>query len=189
MTAISNHSTLSCILSVSYTTTHSQHLDHYYCEEVNLWRDVFTDKHRQSLLGTQAGETIHLDGKYCITDRSKSCIYRITRAQWQPPSPPATPVQPRLGRWYPQGFLQGIPGIFPQTMTPFRVLDADTHHLEIDCNHPLAGRELDITLSVEQVTQNMKERGGRCTDWLAKYGANGPGMQCFLEKGEDRLRR
>ena len=137
--------------------------------------------------------TIALDG--VVPPRDERCIHRLPMTSWQPPAAPGDPLLPKAGRWYPQGFIHGVANIFPQTITPMKVIEVDDQTLTVDCNHPLAGRQQEITTAIESVRSLDKERGGRCSAWLEDSLANGPGMQAIeqdrrpdFEESDARLR-
>lgn len=62
--------------------------------------------------------------------------------------------------------------------SPCRCLGREGNHLVFDLNHPLAGRDLNLTAAIVALhPQQQKERGGRCEDWLERISSDGPGMQ------------
>lgn len=168
------------ILSAEYAGHQARHIDHYYCGSVNLWRDFFRPDHLELLLGLREGCSRTLIEGEAIT-YDPSWLLRVRQHQWQPPKHLSYQPLPRVGRWYPQGFLAGVSNIFPQTLQPMRVVAATEKFIEVDCNHPLADIPLSVRVYVESVTGNVKERGGRCADWLEEALADGPGMQLLRE--------
>lgn len=66
----------------------------------------------------------------------------------------------REGRFYPQGILSGLPGIFKENQTPFRCIGIDSQGIRADLNHPMAPYPLSLTLSVQPKTQKAEEGGG-----------------------------
>ena len=69
---------------------------------------------------------------------------------------------PRLGRFYPKGFLVGFSG----NPTPFRCLGMENGRFTADFNHPLAGQALTLEVIVREINQKRGEKGGECQDWL-----------------------
>ncbi len=182
MLTITDKSQVKLELTLQYSSGASNYSDHYYCGDVNMWRDVFSNEHSEKLYGRKAGEHIVLAHNYRLVAAKSSAKKVISKTQWQPPGESKEKCEPRVGRWYPQGYLRDIAGIFPQMIAPFRVVDITTERMTIDYNHPLAGKDVQIEAHILEVSENTKERGGRCTDWLEEAAANGPGMQLFLEK-------
>ena len=173
-----------CILSIEYSTEHSDHLDNFYCNGVNVWRDVFTQKQLDTLTGRELRERFLLEDKLLHASYDTTLQKRLARRHWAPPKKLESPPEPRRGRWYPKGFLQGVGGVYPQMTDPMRILEANDEWLTADLNHPLAGYELRIHLQIAEASTGRKERGGRCHDWISEALDNGPGTQLFLKEGE-----
>ncbi len=169
------------LLEAEYTSPHGRHCEYFYCPQVNLWNDLFTEKQLQRLYSLGPGETTVLENGCRRFDHDPEAVLKIRRSQWQPPETFDRKIEPRLGRWYPQGFVVGLDGVFLQTTAPLRITGLADHHIEIDRNHPLAGRELKVSAIVQQVCEPAKQRGGHSTDWLETMLEDGPGMQISPE--------
>jgi hypothetical protein len=180
MQKLTEDSLARCILSCEYTSHLAQHVDHYYCDSVNLWRDFFPPDQLDILLGMRVGESRILI-KEEQTPYDPSLYVRIRHNQWQPPGNLPTQVKPKVGRWYPQGFVSGVANIYPQTLQPLRIVEVTEENIGVDCNHPLAGTNLTVRVIVEDISSQLKERGGRCVDWIEDALADGPGMQRMHE--------
>lgn len=168
------------ILRTEYSSHGAHHVDHYYCRAVNLWRDFFRPDHLEILIGLHEGSTRTLiDNESIIYDPSWSL--RVRHNQWCPPQNTSYQPQPKPGRWYPQGFLSGVANIYPQTLQPMRIVAVTEDNIEVDCNHPLAGTTVSVSVHVEAISVRDTERGGRCTDWLEEALADGPGMQMLRD--------
>lgn len=188
MTQLSDKARAQLILQLSYGDEGLRCRDHYFCDGVNLWRDSFTVAQLGILTSMRAGDVSTLASGELLAVNPAG-ILKVRRSQWQPPgsrAQGAAAVPPRLWRWYPQGFLHGVANIYPETMLPMRVTGLDETSLEIDCNHPMAGRNVQVTVAVQNVEPVAKERGGRCTDWLEEAMADGPGMQLRPEAAAKR---
>ena len=85
-------------------------------------------------------------------------------------------TEPRVGRFYPKGTLRGFTGIFRENVQPFRCVGLNNGNLTVDFNHPLAGRDLQISAVVGKVDLKETERGGTSNDWM-EVVTTGPGMQ------------
>jgi hypothetical protein len=92
------------------------------------------------------------------------------------------------GRFYPQGLITGLPGVFRGNTIPFRCLEKNARTVVADLNHPLARFTLTVTLKdITWDVQTKAERGGSCMDWIPA-ALSGPGLQagfsrwpaCFL---------
>ena len=104
-------------------------------------------------------------------------MVRVRPAQFQGLDGAGNPLVPRVGRYYPEGLLHGVGGVYQQSTSPCRFLGREGDNLVFDLNHPLAGRDLRLQAEVLQVHPPQKERGGRCEDWLDRVSSDGPGMQ------------
>jgi len=86
------------------------------------------------------------------------------------------------GRFYPQGLITGLPGVFKGNTTPFRCLEKNPRTVVADLNHPLARFLLTITLKdITWEVQTKAERGGSCMDWIPA-ALSGPGLQAGFSR-------
>ena len=83
---------------------------------------------------------------------------------------------PDVGRFYPKGILKGVPGIYRENIQPFRCVQIENGHLQVDLNHPLSGKDLALSAVVGSVDTKAVERGGSSVDWMELL-TTGPGMQ------------
>lgn len=187
MTELSEKTRSQLILTVEYGDGTLQCRDHYFCDSVNLWRDCFTAGQLNSLTGMKSGDICTLASGVLLSV-NPAMYLKVRRSQWQAPMGTAagsSAPDPLLWRWYPQGFLRGVSNVYSESILPMRITAVDESHIAVDCNHPLAGRELQVTVEVKDVEPLDKERGGRCTDWLEEAMANGPGMQLRPMRAEE----
>ena len=92
-------------------------------------------------------------------------------------------VEPRCGRFYPQGFFHGAHGVVREVLEPVRIMALDTQTMRVDLNHPLARFPLQVQCRLSRVLPGSDRRGGRCTsplDDLVRY----PGLVAPLPDGE-----
>ncbi|SHO46483.1 class I SAM-dependent methyltransferase [Desulfopila aestuarii] len=185
MNRINQDSIARIILRTEYSSNEARHIDHYYCGSVNLWRDFFRPDHLELLTGMREGcSRTLIDGETITYD--PSWRLKVRSDQWRPPGELSQQPQPRVGRWYPQGFLSGVSGIYPQTLQPMRVISSADNLIEVDCNHPLADIPIIVRAQVESVISPTKaQRGGRCADWLEDALTNGPGIELLREHYPD----
>ena len=184
MEHVADNSIGSFILSTSYRSAKTRHTDHFYCSGVNMWRDFFSEDHKRIIFGTGVGDSITLLEDHRYIDHDLALRREVKKEHWQPAAGQNHTPRPRLGRWYPQGFMRNLPGIFPQSTNPMRITADYDESCEVDYNHPLAGKDLTIRVQINELSSTTKERGGRCTDWIEEALANGPGMELFLKEGE-----
>jgi len=184
MSQIDHNSTGNLILSTQYSSSGSIHIDLFFCGGVNMWRDAFTQQQLDTLIGCAAGETVTLEQNYQVIPFESALIRRVPLCNWSPPQGQFQALQPLFGRWYPGGYIRSLPGIFPQSTRPVRIVGIDDKYIEVDCNHPLAGKGISLSMTVDDIRETKKERGGRCTDWIDEALTNGPGIELFPNEGE-----
>ena len=81
-------------------------------------------------------------------------------------------VEPRRGRFYPQGFFHGAHGVVREALEPARITALDAERMRVDLNHPLARFPLQVQCRLDRVLPGSDTRGGRCSsplDDLARY--------------------
>ena len=84
--------------------------------------------------------------------------------------------RPQIGRFYPQGLLRGLPGVYRDNIQPFRCVGTNNGNMTVDFNHPIAGKELQLSCLVGRVKKKKVERGGTSVDWIETL-TEGSGMQ------------
>jgi SAM-dependent methyltransferase len=161
-----------------YTSPSAMHTDAYFGRNVNFWRDIFPEKVQQGLMGRRVGNIVDFSFKpgEIIAPNDRKKILSIKPAQFSRNFGNGMAVEPRRGRFYPKGVLRNIGGIFPQNSEPFRCAGIRDNEISVDFNHPLSGKYIDLTATINKIREKNVERGGNCTDWIETI-ANGPGMQ------------
>jgi SAM-dependent methyltransferase len=170
------------ILRVSWKSDNCSHDDYFYCHPVNLWRDIMPPQLAEKLLDSREGDQFSVMLASPPFPHQKHLVHSLSTARFQQGQAKkhGSAVLPRLGRWYPQRYAAGLPGIFSDSIRPMRVIEINSRSITVDCNHPLAGREIELGVSVDSITCKAKERGGRCFSWLDDATDHGPGMQALL---------
>ena len=179
MEVIDRTSRLAVEFTLSWSSGTMTHLERYYADPVSSWRDVLDDGLVSGLLGRGAGACAEVAigaGRF-PAPRDERRVVRVRPAQFQGLDGAGNPLVPRAGRYYPEGLLHGVGGVYQQSTSPCRFLGREGDHLMFDLNHPLAGRDLRLQAEVLQVHPPQKERGGRCEEWLDRVSSDGPGMQ------------
>lgn len=91
-------------------------------------------------------------------------------------------VEPRCGRFYPQGFFHGAQGVVREALEPARITALDSDIMRVDPNHPFARFPVQVRCKLNRVLPGYDRRGGRCTsplDELVRY----PGLAAPLPDG------
>ncbi|MHB1349942.1 MAG: class I SAM-dependent methyltransferase [Desulfobulbaceae bacterium] len=180
MQALTERSSAVMELTVTWQSCETIHEEHYYADEVNMWRDIFPAALREKLLGCRVGDQVSSSWPAAeILGGTPAPCLTLPLRQWQPPAGHPAAAAPLCGRYYPKGFLRGVAGVYPQTLAPMRVVAVDAERFTVDLAHPLQGASLDFTVRLVDFSPRSKERGGRCSDWLLEALDNGPGMQAL----------
>lgn len=167
--------------TVSWNSDNIHHSEYFHAADVNMWRDIFPEPISSKLLGSKTGDVIsHSFTANEIIGRNSSSPLSLPMHHWQPPSDNNLSFPPMAGRYYPQGFLHGVSGVYPQSATPMRVISANPDTFTVDLNHPLNGRQIEVMIGIEDIYQPPKERGGHCSDRLTDILENGPGMEARI---------
>ena len=185
MTAISTDTLANILFRLHWQEDGVRHEDSFYAQNVNLWRDVFPAGLEKEILGMKAGESRHVDLKpgAHVPVRDMRKVMTVPRKAFKVPTGQAD-IEPLQGRFYPQGVLRGLPGIYPQNIQPFRVINMDEETLTVDLNHPMADLETTLEITPLAVWSKTAEFGGQCQDWICAL-TDGPGLKRRGKKGTD----
>ncbi|MCG8617903.1 MAG: class I SAM-dependent methyltransferase [Desulfobacterales bacterium] len=160
-------------MSVAWTSGDTTHTDHFYVHRLNPWRDLLPGCFLEQGLKLLAQGPVSREfgpGEL-VRNFDPELVKVIPKDRIHMDFSRIVP-----GRYYPQGMVSGIPGVFRGNMTPFRCLEKDSRRILGDFNPALAGFSLAVTLSDLKTGQARVERGGACTDWM-ETALTGPGMQ------------
>ena len=173
---VNKESLASLEICLEWQSEQAEHRDCYLARKANIWRDMFPPGLEQELLGKQVGDTVRMSYApgQALEDWEASLARTLQRSQFRPGSPE---IEPRLGRFYPKGYLFNVAGIYPQNEYPFRVIGLDEQTFQADLNHPLAGKDLVFEVQVVDVAEKFGDVGGRITVWAEAVAEKGPGMQ------------
>ena len=175
---ITSESVVDLILHLKWKSNNAIHTDGYQANNISIWRDILPPRLLDELLDKALGERLQLplkDGDGVEAFENKNLL-QIKSTQFDRRFNPDGIVEPRLGRFYPKGMLRGVSGIFRANIQPFRCVGLNNDHLTADLNHPLAGKDLTLSVVIGKVGLKRTERGGTSIDWL-KTLTSGPGMQ------------
>jgi SAM-dependent methyltransferase len=178
MKKISEDALASIEFSASYQHYGIEHIDGYYGQRVNLWRDILPPQLLEELHGKQTGDQVVLDvnPSTWVAAKDERHIYQFQQRQVAPLSEQADPIQLRFGRFYPLGVLKNIAGVYPNNITPFRCVFTNGDGITGDANHPLAEKPFQFKASIKDVREKFEEHGGTSIDWI-ETTLSGPGMQ------------
>ncbi len=185
---LDEHGLASATFTVNWSDDRAAHEEQMYVEKFSVWReaDILPADIGENIAGMRAGESVEakLDpgeftkpwepGGEIVTKPSRFDRHHRRGLE----------LVPRTGRFYPQGFFQGVQGIYKEAVDPSRITGLTQDWMELDLNHPLARFPLRVQFHLDQVLPGYDRRGGRCTsplDDLLRY----PGLAAPLANGAD----
>ncbi len=154
------------------------HAQTLHAERVNLWRDHIAEGLRRQFYGAAAGDRLaaEFEAGTLVPSWDERRVHRVRWRDVDTHFSGGIPFRPREGRFYPQGVLRGIAGVFRQSVSPFRCIGVGEEGLAADLNQPLAGVDLGWSAKILDVRPKFEERGGTSMDWFEAVAA-GAGMQ------------
>ncbi len=179
MQGIDQYSRATVEFTLTWESEDAIHTEKIWADPVSFWRDVLPSELVKSLLGKGVGERVTVEipaARFQAPSDPRKKIF-LRPNQFQGLDGKGNSVLPGAGRFYPQGLLSGVGGVYREITSPCRYLGQQGDLLVFDLNHPLAGRDLKLQAEIVAVHLRQKERGGRCEDWLERVSADGPGMQ------------
>ena len=186
--ALDSQGLASVTFSLHWSDARAEHEDEMHVEKFSVWReaDFLPAPIGPKIPGMHAGDTVaaevtagEVTGAWDAgrqVSGSASGFDRVYRR--------GLDVEPRVGRFYPQGFFHGFPEIVREAVEPARITKLDEQGMRVDLNHPLARYPLKVIFGVEKVLSGSDIRGGRCSspiDDLVRY----PGLAAPLHDGMD----
>lgn len=189
MQTIDRYSKAAVEFTLTWNETAITHHDRYWADPVSFWRDVLDPELLRGLLGQGVGGQAAVDiaAERFVQPYDPKKLVKIRPEQFKGTDSYGNSIVLSEGRFYPQGLLSGIVGVFRVSTAPCRYLGRDDGKLVFDLNHPLAGRDLRLQAEIRAIHGPQKERGGRCEDWLERISADGPGMQSRVQGMEKTL--
>lgn len=182
MNRISSQTTADLFFQFNWSGDGVQHTDAFAGHRVNFWRDMMPQRLVEALMGKRSGDlvglSISLDELLGVTSTRE--VRTIDHRQFDSSRISKTSYQARLGRFYPKGILADVTGIFKANRDPFRCIAVANGHLGIAMGHPMAGKIIDLKVTVGSIRSKSEERGGTLRHW-GEIIARGPGMQARWE--------
>lgn len=166
------------IFYLKWKSQMATHTEGYQANRVNMWRDIFPQKLLDELQGKEAGDRVQIsfkDGEIIENFRSGK-LFDVKMKQFDTQMVQDDAPTPQLGRFYPRGLLRGITGVYKANMEPFRCVGLNNGDMTVDFNHPLAGKDLQLSVIIGKVGAKNPEVGGTSNDWMGLL-TSGAGMQ------------
>lgn len=183
MYRIDSHSRVTALFSLTWHSADAVHIEQLWAHPISFWRDVLDPGLVRELMGKTVGDGVEviIPARCFALPLCPNKRVRIRPQQFQSTDRSGHPVRPVPGRFYPQGMLRGLGGVYQTSTSPCRFLGTEGEYWLFDLNHPLAGHDLRLGMEILEVQPPQKERGGRCEDWLERITSDGPGMQAGFE--------
>ncbi len=149
----------------------------------NLWRDFFPGAMDGLILGQAVGERVEeVFAPGVLTDYQEGERFAAPRASFRTRKMLRRDLEPRLGRFYPRGFMAGERGLFSEDRRPLRITGLREGSINADSRHPLAALPLRLGvlrlgISILGTWQSGEEHGGMSNDIAMLAVGEGPGMQ------------
>lgn len=180
---ISPGSIVDLILYLQWKSSDAIHTDGYQASRVNIWRDLMPSALLDTLMNKGTGDRLQvsLEEGEAVAAFTTRNLFEIQNNQFNRRFRHDKVIEPRLGRFYPKGMLKGVSGIFKDNIQPFRCVGLKDGQITVDFNHPLAGKDLHLSVVIGKVGRNKAERGGTSIDWMESL-TSGPGMQARWQK-------
>ena len=175
---IDSDSIVDMIFHLKWKSGFATHTDGYQASRINIWRDFFPPELLEKMVDRQAGERIevHLKAGDVLPPFDSQNLIQVRGDQFGQGTVRNATATPGIGRFYPKGMLNNVPGIFKANIQPCRCVEINNGHMTVDLNHPLSGKDLALSAVVGKVETKDVERGGTSVDWMEVL-TSGPGMQ------------
>jgi len=176
---VGTHDLIDLQLQLEWQSDFGRHQEIRHFPNYNVWRDLdlLPAGLQPQILGQPSGHigSMRIAAGEWVPEHEARLVHRVRAKDFQP-TIHGREIVPRLGRFYPQGMVANLPGVFSDSVFPLRIVAMDDKYLSCDLNHPLAGRELTLTCRINGIHGAPEEHGGRCQDGMAQL-LRGPGMQ------------
>jgi SAM-dependent methyltransferase len=175
---IARDSKFSATTSLHWNSDKASHTDILFLDSLDARLDFFPAEIEMQLSGKKPGDIIQLS---CTTEQllpdHEHKQHRVKNEQFNRSFHKSMHIEPRLGRFYPQGIFSDIPNVFASDIQPCRIIELDEKNITADFSHPLAGRNIELQLEINQIWDAGAEHGGRSNGVAERVCHDGPGMQ------------
>ncbi|MFO7877764.1 MAG: hypothetical protein R6U55_14405 [Desulfovermiculus sp.] len=120
MTSIDKNCFATLEFDLIWASLNARHCERFLARKVNVWRDVFPPGIKSALMGLNIGDEISIsyDPGEAVPAFRREKVRTLNRKTFNPPRLGQPISGPRFGRFYPQGFLSDLVGIYLQNIYP-----------------------------------------------------------------------
>lgn len=181
---VNKKSCLELIFEFEWDSCYANHKEIFYVAKVNLWRDYLNTKILDSLIDREKMDeiSIFLQKGELLPLYQNNNVLRLKKTQFNAKSYEERIITPKIGRFYPKGFLRDVSGIYPGNIEPFRVVGFENSHLNADMNNPLSPYDIKCNIKILDVFEKNCDMGGQFNSWIETILESGPGMQARHNK-------
>jgi FKBP-type peptidyl-prolyl cis-trans isomerase 2 len=148
---VGTHDLIDLQLQLEWRSDFGRHEEIRHFPNYNVWRDLelLPAGLQPQILGQPSDHSgsVRLAAGDWVSGHEARLVHRVRAKDFQRTFH-GREVTPRRGRFHPQGMVANLPGVFPDSAAPLRIVAMDEEHLSCDLNHPLAGRELTLTCHI-----------------------------------------
>ncbi|PUB90304.1 MAG: methyltransferase type 11 [gamma proteobacterium symbiont of Ctena orbiculata] len=183
---LDDHGLAAVTLTANWSDGRASHEDHLHVDRFSVFReaDSLPEEIACAIAGMHEGDRVSTShpARYGIEAWSESHMQTATPRHFDSHHRRGLVVEPRLGRFYPQGFFHSIPGIFEDAVIPARIIDLTPDRMAVDFNHSMARFPIQVQFRVDEILPGYDRRGGRCLDPLLEL-IQYPGLSAPLADG------
>ncbi len=166
---VGTHDLIDLQLCLDWDSKQGRHKEIHHFSNYNIWRDLdlLPEGLQKEILHQQQGHsgTVDIPAGEIVPSYDRRLVHRVRTTDFKEVFQ-GREIPPQLGRFYPQGMIEGLPDVFSSSLLPLRIIAIDDDSLTCDLNHPLANHDISISSTIGEIHGAPDEHGGRCQDVL-----------------------
>ena len=164
---------------VSWRSDAVDHCDSLFLAHVDLWRDDLPSPIKEGLKGRAVGhrEEFGFAPGQLLEGHRLERVLTLSADRFNRRLLGRGRLEPRLGRFYPKAILLDVEDLDTSDRRPLRIVATDAQTFTADSNHPLAGKALEVAVTVDDILGVDPRRAGPGLQIRSRLLDNGPGMQ------------
>jgi SAM-dependent methyltransferase len=185
-TLLDDHGIAAVTLGIEWADNRAHHENHLHVERFSVFReaDALPYEIAGAIAGMAQGERVSTSkaDTHDVDSWNDTGQKRASPSDFDKHHQHGRVVEPRLGRFYPQGFFHRIPGVFEDAVIPARITALTPQRMLVDLNHPMARYPVKVKLRIDEILPGYDLRGGRCLNPLHEL-MQFPGLAAPLVEG------